>query len=171
MIHFFSMAPLARPGLVVSGEWLICPAVRVCRPATTLTTCYFVFQRQPESTYSSGSSTSLCLSRTVRLIDRPSGDLIVLNYTSSCITVQFRLFLFASLSWNPAIWITSWRPKRMTTRLSDSKCLPGNFAIRLSELASLSACSCQYSCSVPTGAAAPGTGRLVPSHKMRWRLT
>lgn len=139
MIHFFSMAPLARPGLVVSGEWLICPAVCVCRPTTALTTCYFVFQRQ-ESTYCSGSSTSLCLSpRTVGLIDRPSGDLIVLNYTSSCITVQFRLFLFA-LSWNLAIWIASWRLKRMTTCLSDSKCLPGNFAIRLSELASLPAC-------------------------------
>lgn len=38
---------------------------------------------------------SVPLSQTVGLIDRPSGDLIVLNYMSSCINVQFRLFLFA----------------------------------------------------------------------------
>lgn len=82
---------------------------------------------------------SVPLSQTVGLIDRPSGDLIVLNYMSSCINVQFRLFLFA-LSWNLAIWITSWRLKRMTTCLSDSQCLLGNFAIRPREPACLPVC-------------------------------
>lgn len=90
------MAPVAPPGLVVSGEWLICPAVYVRLQAHDNTNCVlFCIPKAGVLLELRVVHLSVPLSRTVELTDRLSGDLIVLNYMSSCITVSFRLFLFA----------------------------------------------------------------------------
>ena len=103
MIHSFSVAPLARPELLVSGEWLICHAVCVCRAVTPLAECYLYSLRSslPAGLTAPSLRLAWISALSAELTDHLSEHLIASNCLSGCINIEFSGYKKKSLYvWN-----------------------------------------------------------------------
>ena len=124
MIHSFSVAPLARPELLVSGEWLICHAVCVCRAVTALAECYLYSLRSslPAGLTAPSLRLAWISALSAELTDHLSEHLIASNCLSGCINIEFSGYKTKSppLCLKPDQGWTARLPVCLTARLLDS---------------------------------------------------